>query len=121
MFVLFKDLIHGCAGFCESYTSRSLLAPGALTEVYLLSLVPAFSRHQTQQVFCNVARTRATLSQKRFSKRKALMNIDTQNRSYACDRPVGTRGGSGDGRGPCACPAGHMIHQEYMRHEGRIL
>jgi hypothetical protein len=45
-----------------------------------------------------------------------MMNIDNQDRSCACHRPVGTRGGGGDGRGPCACPGSHTIHQ----HEGRI-
>src|SRR2546423_1173126 len=38
-------------GFFASHVSRSLLAPVALAGVYLLRLVPAFSRHQPQQVF----------------------------------------------------------------------
>src|SRR5215467_4050917 len=32
------------------------------------------------------------------------MNIYHQDRSCTCSHPAGTRGGGGDGRGPCACP-----------------
>ncbi len=38
----------------------------------------------------------------------------------SCHRPVGTRGGRRDGRGPCACPAGQTIQQGEVRHAGRI-
>jgi hypothetical protein len=34
-------------------------------------------------------------------------------------RPVGTRGGCGDGRGPCACPADTAIRRGSVRHDGR--
>jgi len=49
-----------------------------------------------------------------------IINIDNQDRQCTCHRPVGTRGGCGDGRGPCACPAGQTIHQGEVRHAGRI-
>ena len=67
-----------------------------------------------------------------------LMNIDNQDRSYACHhpddcgqlhrgmlgtvclRPVGTRGGVGWMRGPCACPGSRTSGLGCVRPTGRI-
>ncbi len=43
------------AGFFGGHVSRSLRAPAALAEVYLLRLVRAFSPHQPQLLLCKVA------------------------------------------------------------------
>jgi uncharacterized protein (DUF779 family) len=41
---------------------------------------------------------------------RAMMNIDNQDRECAYHRPVGTGGGCGDGKGPCAYPrSGHAM------------
>src|SRR5579863_4582399 len=39
---------------------------------------------------------------------------------YVRSRPVGTRGGRGDGWGPCACPGHNTIRWGFVRQTGRL-
>ena len=48
-----------------------------------------------------------------------LMNFSNRMQQCAWPRPVGTRGGCGEGWGPCACPGGNAIRPGSVRHEGR--
>jgi hypothetical protein len=51
---------------------------------------------------------------------RALMNVDNRWRKRGTRRPVGTRGGCGEGRGPGACPGGNTMRLGSVRPTGLI-
>ena len=48
----------------------------------------------------------------------SLMNFANRMQQCAWPRPVGTRGGCGEGWGPCACPGGNAIRPGSVRPDG---